>query len=305
MACEGLSGSEAQLCQAVEAASRAAAAAEKLAAGQGAADRFVAVTEALSALLIPAAVLFLIVRLWPVLQGIFETRKFTVKMGPFELSAQEATDQLRAQIDDLQSKVAALSEAKPSLADWSDDLLRPFGAPPAREGEAPRKEGDPFAPDAPGGLFPEPPAQSPAPSPAPPPPASATRPPQRILWVDDEPSGNAALIAAFQAEGLEVELVRTTREAIAQLWAEPDRFAVVITDQGRLEELGTYVPDAGTRLLKQMQGADIRVPTVVYTSARGVRQGGAALEAGAGLVTDSPTDVRGFVFRHTGLRHAH
>lgn len=257
MSCEGLLGAELQVCQAARAAAEAANAATRLAQGTSAVENAVALLGAVGTLLLPIAALVFVFRLWPTLRDIFETRKFTLKIGGFELSAQEVTDQLRAQIDDLQAKVAELERrsARPAIADAEAE---PVPAPLLPSG------------------------------------------PRRILWVDDSPSNNAAMIAAFRNEGIEVETVLSGREAIAMLWADPEHFAAVITDQGRVED-GRFLAEAGTALVREMRGGGIDVPVAVFTSAAGVRSGTGALAAGAETVTASAVDIRAFVERHVGV----
>jgi hypothetical protein len=98
---------------------------------------------------------------------------------------------------------------------------------------------------------------------------------------------------------MEVTTARSTAEAMALLGNEPDRFSAVISDQGRVED-GSYRAEAGTDLLRQMSAAGMRVPAAIFTSARGVRMGRGAIEAGAAMVTDSGTELRRFVDLHAG-----
>jgi CheY-like chemotaxis protein len=253
MSCLGLQGVELQLCRAAEAAEQAAAAASVLREERDAVGAFAALVDALAALAMPVLLFLVIWRLWPVLRDIFETRKFTIKIAGFELSAQEATDQLRTQIEDLQRKVAELSE--PSAQERRTIIDGPD------LDRAPRN--------------------------------------MRILWVDDQPLNNALLIASFRDSGIEVTTALTTADAVALLSDLPERFAAVISDQGRIED-GKYRASAGTELLRQMQEMESRPPTAIFTSARGVRMGKDALKAGAELVTDSGTELRSFVERHVG-----
>ncbi len=107
------------------------------------------------------------------------------------------------------------------------------------------------------------------------------------------------LIASFRDSGIEVTTALTTADAAALLGDLPERFAAVISDQGRIED-GKYRASAGTELLRQMQEMESRPPAAIFTSARGVRMGKDALKAGAELVTDSGTELRSFVERHVG-----
>jgi CheY-like chemotaxis protein len=291
VSCLGLQGVELQLCRAAEAAEQAAAAATALREQRDAVGTFATLVDALATLALPLLLLFILWRMWPVLRGIFETRKFTIKLAGFELSAQEATDQLRAQVEDLQVKVAALSTAPKSLdADGFKDIL-------TRD----VKTAPPASPGGEGGAAPGPPeaARTQDPFAPVPPMAPARRASPRILWVDDQPENNAVLIAGFRDAGVEVTTARSTASAMALLGDLPDRFSAVISDQGRVED-GTYRAEAGTDLLRQMDAAGMRVPAAIFTTARGVRKGQGAIEAGAEMVTDSGTELRRFVDLHAG-----
>jgi CheY-like chemotaxis protein len=283
VSCLGLQGVELQLCRAADAAEQAATAATALREERDAVGTYATLVDALAALALPLLLLFILWRMGPVLRGIGETRKFTIKLAGFELSAQEATDQLRAQVEDLQTKVAALSVA-PKWA--ADDFFAP--GPPT----APRQEGDhkPFPPELLETPF------KPMP-PAPPPPVRRASP--RILWVDDQPANNAVLIAGFRDAGIEVTTALSTADAMGLLGDLPGRFSAVISDQGRVED-GKYRAEAGTELVRQMAAEEIAVPTAIFASARGVRMGRGALDAGAVLVTDSGTELRRFVETHVG-----
>lgn len=231
MSCLGLTGVELQLCRAADAAEQAAAAASALRAQRDAAGAFATVADAVAALAVPVVLLLLLWHLWPVLREILEKRKFTIKIAGFELSAQEATDQLRTQIEDLQGKVAALSAAAAGEIDpdRGPDEVAGDRRPPER-----RRRG------------------------------------AAILWVDDVPANNAVLIAGFRDSGIEVVTAASTSEAMSLLGDGPGRFSAVISDQGRIEN-GTYVKDAGNGLVRQMRGAGFDVPVAIFASARGVQ----------------------------------
>ncbi len=54
--------------------------------------------------------------------------------------------------------------------------------------------------------------------------------------MDDQPSNNALLIASFRDSGIEVTTALTTADAAALLCDLLERFAAVISDQGRIED---------------------------------------------------------------------
>lgn len=273
MTCDGLTGNDLTMCRAMEAAqaaaeaaAEAAAAAAKLAEGKSWVENLVAVAGAMGALILPVAAVWLLWRLWPVMIGIFEKRQFTVKVGGFELSAQDATDQLQKNIGDLQKKVAALEGASPKPGEAKPMAKSVVTGPP-------------------GAKFQAKPVERPK--------------NRRVLWVDDRPSNNAALIAAFQADGIRVDTVPDSATALDMLKRESGRFDAVLTDMGR-DERGRYVPDAGLQLAADMTARAMKVPVALYSSARlaaGVKSAGAP---GVDLATSSPTDIRAFVMRHTG-----
>jgi CheY-like chemotaxis protein len=67
-----------------------------------------AILEAVSKLAWPILVAVVLLKLYPSVRKIIESRGFTVRFGDMEVSVQEASDQFRAQIEDLQQKVSAL-----------------------------------------------------------------------------------------------------------------------------------------------------------------------------------------------------
>jgi CheY-like chemotaxis protein len=66
------------------------------------------ILEAISKLLWPILAGFLFWRLYPSIRKIIESRGFAIKVGEMEITVQEASDQLRAQVEDLQKKVSDL-----------------------------------------------------------------------------------------------------------------------------------------------------------------------------------------------------
>jgi CheY-like chemotaxis protein len=182
------------------------------------------------------------------------TRGFTVKVGGVELSVEEATEQLRRQITDLQTHMAT-------------EL--------AERGE-PGRPGPPAAPGA-----------GPAGAEVP---VRADQGPPTILWVDDDPDAKTMELAKLRDDGVEVLLARSTAEAMDVLSLRRGVQAIV-TDLGRAEE-GEFRSHAGLALLRQLREAEQDQPVLVYTSTRRVeldRQD--AMEAGAVTVTASPTEL--------------
>jgi CheY-like chemotaxis protein len=219
------------------------------------------IIEAIGSLLWPLLAAVVLIRVVPHIPGVvadlrraMRTRAFTVKIGGVELSVEEATEQLRRQITDLQTHLAAqLAErGEPDRA-----------GPPAAPGAGPAEVEAPARPD---------------------------QGPPTILWVDDDPDANTMELAKLRDDGVEVLLARSTAEAMDVLSLRRGVRAIV-TDLGRAED-GEFRSHAGLALLRQLHEAEQNQPVLVYTSARRVeldRQD--ALDAGASAVTASPTEL--------------
>jgi CheY-like chemotaxis protein len=221
------------------------------------------IIEAVGSLLWPLLVAVVLIRVIPHIPGVvadlrkaMRTRAFTVRIGGVELSIEDAAEQLRRQVTDLQTQLAA------QLAQRDD------AGPPAAPGAQP---GAPAGAEAGAG-------------------GSADQGRATILWVDDNPEGNALELAKLRDDGLEVLMARSTAEAMDVLSLRRGVRAIV-TDMGRAED-GEFRSHAGLALLRQLHEAEQDQPVLVYTSARRVeldRQD--ALDAGATAVTASPTEL--------------
>jgi CheY-like chemotaxis protein len=218
------------------------------------------IIEAIGSLLWPLLVAVLLIRILPHVPGVvadlrraMRTRAFTVKVAGAELTVEEATEQLRRQVTDLQTHMAI------QLAE-RDGAVPP---PPSAPGSA-AERGEAAGPPAPG------------------------RP--TLLWVDDHPDGNALELAKLRDDGVEVLLARSTAEALDVLSLRRGVQAVV-TDLAREEE-GEFRSHAGLALLRQLKEAEHDQPVLVYTeAARAELDRQDALDAGAALVTASPTEL--------------
>ena len=221
------------------------------------------IIEAVGSLLWPLLVAVVLIRVIPHIPGVvadlrkaMRTRAFTVRIGGVELSIEDAAEQLRRQVTDLQTQLAA------QLAQRDD------AGPPAAPGAPP---GAPAGAEAGAGP-------------------AADQGRATILWVDDNPEGNALELAKLRDDGLEVLMARSTAEAMDVLSLRRGVRAIV-TDMGRAED-GEFRSHAGLALLRQLHEAEQDQPVLVYTSARRVelaRQD--ALDAGATAVTASPTEL--------------
>jgi CheY-like chemotaxis protein len=229
------------------------------------------IIEAIGSLLWPLLVAVLLIRVIPHIPGVvadlrraMRTRAFTVKIGGVELSVEEAAEQLRRQVADLQTHMAI------QLAERAEPAA-PGAGPPASPGR----------PSSPGAGPVSDQDQAPA---------RAGQGPPTILWVDDDPDDSAMELAKLRDDGVEVLLARSTAEAMDVLSLRRGVDAIV-TDLSRAED-GEFRSHAGMALLRQLREAEQDQPVLVYTSARRVeldRQD--ALDAGASVVTSSPTEL--------------
>jgi CheY-like chemotaxis protein len=218
------------------------------------------IIEAIGSLLWPLLVAVLLIRVLPHVPGVvadlrraMRTRAFTVKVAGAELTVEEATEQLRRQVTDLQTHMAI------QLAERDGAGPPPPPAPGSAAGA-----GEAAGPPAPG------------------------RP--TLLWVDDHPDGNALELAKLRDDGVEVLLARSTAEALDVLSLRRGIQAVV-TDLGR-EEDGEFRTHAGLALLRQLKEAEHDQPVLIYTeAARAELDRQDALDAGAVLVTASPVEL--------------
>jgi CheY-like chemotaxis protein len=227
------------------------------------------IIEAIGSLLWPLLVAVLLIRVIPHIPGVvadlrraMRTRAFTVKIGGVELSVEEAAEQLRRQVADLQTHMAI------QLAERAEPAA-PGTGPPAAPGPPPSPGAGPVRDQAP---------------------ARAGQGPPTILWVDDDPDDSTMELAKLRDDGVEVLLARSTAEAMDVLSLRRGVDAIV-TDLSRAED-GEFRSHAGMALLRQLREAEQDQPVLVYTSARRVeldRQD--ALDAGASVVTSSPTEL--------------
>jgi CheY-like chemotaxis protein len=220
------------------------------------------IIEAVGSLLWPLLVAVLLIRILPHVPGVvadlrraLRTRAFTVKVAGAELTMEEATEQLRRQVADLQTHMAI------QLAERDDAAPVPPPAPPSAAGAG---EAEAAGPPAPG------------------------RP--TLLWVDDHPDDHALELAKLRDDGIEVLLARSTAEALDVLSLRRGVQAVV-TDLARSED-GEFRAHAGLALLRQLKEAEHDQPVLVYTeAARAELDRRDALDAGAALVTASPVEL--------------
>jgi CheY-like chemotaxis protein len=109
---------------------------------------------------------------------------------------------------------------------------------------------------------------------------------RKVLWVDDYPKNNAALMDIFRQQAVEFDLALTTSQALDRL-AKAD-YNLIISDMGRDSE-----SDAGVRMIREiLRRFSTPPPILIYCSEKHVgRYGDDAKKAGASLVTASPKDL--------------
>lgn len=113
---------------------------------------------------------------------------------------------------------------------------------------------------------------------------------QRILWVDDAPASIAYEVAALEDRGVDVIQSRTTLDALAKLRGESP-FDAVVSDMARTED-GVRHDSAGLELIAAIRAARVRVPAVIYTTAKKVELYAAAVRDAGGIgVTASSTEL--------------
>jgi CheY-like chemotaxis protein len=103
-----------------------------------------------------------------------------------------------------------------------------------------------------------------------------------ILWVDDVPQNNSAIVASLRSLDIEVDEVRSTAEALEAL--NRRSYGLIISDLGRQESDG-YNPTAGVDLITAVRAIDISVPIFIFGTHRAVAMQRGLLDAGATLVT--------------------
>jgi CheY-like chemotaxis protein len=112
--------------------------------------------------------------------------------------------------------------------------------------------------------------------------------PSPILWVDDHPENNLAIVRALNSLGIRVDTVLSTTEALARL--QTTDYALVISDLGRIED-SQNKPMAGRELIEEIREAELAVPVVIYAGQRAMHQRQALEAAGARRVAARASEV--------------
>jgi CheY-like chemotaxis protein len=219
----------------------------------------------LSGYLWPLIVGLLLWKLYPVIRDVLRSRSYTINVGGFSITVQEASENLHELIADLQDKVVPLAE--------------PPVAEPRHVSGAPRT----------GGSLPEPTASDPFEKIFGRRRGSMRPSGGRVLWVDDKPENNAYEIQTLKTEEVPVVTALTTAEGL-RLFGEGG-YVAVITDFGRVED-GKYQPAAGRNLVQAVRGLDHAIPIFVFTTSKLAEEHRTELiDAGASAVTASTVEL--------------
>ena len=214
-------------------------------------DAVANILNAISTLLWPLLVFFIVVKFSPAVREIIESarsRKFTLKIGGQELTMEEASQQQQNLIADLQTQVGELQQTVAKILE-SQPHLKAGGK------EEHLLESIPQA--------------------------------HKILWVDDNPKNNSYFLQILSEAGIGVDLALSTEEGLRKL--QKGKYRVIISDMGR-QENGKYNPIAGLDLLKQVRASDKKIPFVLYCSRQKADEfQGEAKQLGATAVLSSPT----------------
>ena len=173
-------------------------------------------------------------RLFPIIRDIARSRAFSVKVGEMQVSVQDASEQLRKQIEDLQQKVSELrtKHRLTAIPEASNTYV-----------------------DSVPSAVPERLVQTMAP---------------HVLWVDDDPTNHAYEIARLRDAGVEVSEVMTTDETL-RLLESGARVSAIVTDMGR-NEGRSYRSQAGLDLIRAARAAGVSCPIFVYAGRKKIER---------------------------------
>jgi ActR/RegA family two-component response regulator len=104
-----------------------------------------------------------------------------------------------------------------------------------------------------------------------------------LLWVDDRPEHNARLLNGLREQGVPVDVVQTTSEAVVRL--NECAYAIVVSDVSRVEE----VSDTDLRLLEQV---GVTTPVVIFSRYESTSAAYRALSDGTVVVVSTEAEIR-------------
>jgi CheY-like chemotaxis protein len=117
--------------------------------------------------------------------------------------------------------------------------------------------------------------------------------PKTILWVDDNPAGNANERRAMAAYNIQFELARSTAEALSKM--QDTRFDAIISDMARPDD-----SRAGYTLLDAVKKSG--VPFFIYAGSGAVQHAAEARERGATASTNDFFELISGVISKLGLQ---
>ncbi|MGN0404099.1 MAG: response regulator [Bariatricus sp.] len=124
---------------------------------------------------------------------------------------------------------------------------------------------------------------------------SSGRANRKVLWVDDFPENNRAVLNLFEDKGIHFDLALTTEQGLE--FCDSREYGLAITDMGRGDR-----PDAGIEFLKGIKERRCQMPVVVYTTCKAIQKyGETARRYGAHTVTNKVGDVISVISEMTGL----
>ena len=111
----------------------------------------------------------------------------------------------------------------------------------------------------------------------------------RILWVDDNPSNNLALMRQFENFGLSIDIAKNTNDATTLF--KSNRYLLIISDMGRAE--GNR---EGYVLLSKIRNQDNYIPFFIFSSSDNPEHHLEAIKSGGNGSTNSSMRLTEWVF---------
>ena len=105
-----------------------------------------------------------------------------------------------------------------------------------------------------------------------------------ILWVDDNPQGNAGLANAFRTLGVNVVNATSTDEAERAVAAS--HFDLIISDMSRPPD-----PEAGKTLVAALKKRGVTTPVIIYAARWAAQHREEAASFGVRAITNDPGEV--------------
>lgn len=107
----------------------------------------------------------------------------------------------------------------------------------------------------------------------------------KVLWVDDYPINNEAIMNLFKSKNVQFDIAISTDQGIELFQRE--YYDIIITDMGRGSE-----SDAGLSLLKELKDLHCKTPVIVYASYTAIKKyGNEARQLGAYTITSGVKSI--------------